>query len=78
DTSDYISQSHLVADWVDPIGVPVLDLYPAMRDYEASAYVKPLYANQDLHPSSYGRQFVAEHIAKKLADFHPWTSMRKP
>jgi len=70
--SDYLTVERLLMRELQTIGPPVLNLYPAVRMYEASPFVRPLYSNEDLHPSAYGRKFFAEHIASRLEQLRPW------
>ncbi|MBV8688832.1 MAG: hypothetical protein JOZ59_01890 [Candidatus Eremiobacteraeota bacterium] len=70
--SDYASFEQPMLAQLQGIA-PVLNLFPDIRAYEAAAFVKPLYANADLHPSLAGRAFIAQHIVKRLEELKPWS-----
>lgn len=70
--SDYKSSEPSILKALQGVGAPVLNLFPAIRAYETAPFVKPLYANEDLHPSSAGRAFIAAQIVKRLKEMKPW------
>ncbi|MBV8811428.1 MAG: hypothetical protein JO033_22385, partial [Acidobacteriaceae bacterium] len=74
--SDYGAFEPLMLGALQGTGAPVLNLFPAMHAYEASPFVKPLYANEDLHPSLAGRVFIATQIARRLEQLKPWGGPR--
>ena len=75
--ADYAFVEPILLKELEDLGRPVLNLYPTVRAYEAGAYLRPLYANEDLHPSSFGRVFFADQIAKRLKQLRPWDELRK-
>jgi sugar lactone lactonase YvrE len=76
--SDYTSVERVMVEALQGTGATVLNLHPTMRAYEAGPFIEPLYGNEDLHPTAFGRAFIAEQIAKGLEALQPWdTPARK-
>jgi sugar lactone lactonase YvrE len=73
--SDYTDAYAVLLEQLQGTGAAILNLQPAMRSYEAAPYIEPLYGNENLHPSAFGRAFIAEQIAKGLEALQPWKSL---
>ncbi len=65
-----------IAGILDASSVPTLDLWPAFFDAFRASDRVPSFASWDYHLSPAGRRLVAEHLAARIVEMHPWDLVR--
>ncbi|MBV8810552.1 MAG: hypothetical protein JO033_17935 [Acidobacteriaceae bacterium] len=74
--ADYTAEEAIMLGALRGIGPPILNLFPPIRDYEMAPGNKALLGNDDVHPSPFGRVFIAKLITKRLEQLRPWETPR--
>ena len=71
-TSDYSAAEKNWLETLNGTGAPVLNLFPAIREYERKPHSDSLYGTGDFHPSAAGRRLMAQALAAYLERMKPW------
>lgn len=75
--SDFVTAERNMLKSMSNLPVPVLDLWPAFRDYERRPNPIPLYNTDDWHFAPQGRMLMGRTIANQLETLHPWAKNKR-